>query len=1449
MLITHDCSLAQVRQRASIAGSSLSPSVATTSVHGSRPLRSSPLAGPAFSTLPSIISESSEESHAGAFGEPSHEHARSPTSSIVSHSPSVSASGYGTGYTSGNGSASVVEGEASSSSFSLSVSGNGHNYSAPPSRLSKSAGPVPTLNFFRRAATTSSHSTESQVSPQPAIPLPALTNAHGHYRSASLPSRSLYPTQQPAIPQIYLPGSPRPTSPTATLASSPSSHRESQSHRQRPSTSRDPTSNWLTSSPFGPAETPRFSRLALASPTVVMPLSAREYRKRKSSGFHGKGKESVSIGHVSFVDTTTKHVSMPLPASSGVSPSAETPRPASTGPERQPRPPSPLPPAASESKIGPSLSSRAKHSPKQPRSRPTTPRRPPSPQIPYSVSPKSSTNTFFSVASSSLAESEVVFPSGNNNDNTTIRDPASNGEIDCIVLPAARPRPQPRRNKSFPDRRSGSARLSLVDAMNRLSQDGSLNRLSAVSQTNSLNRLSVLSQASGNTSFYDFSDVEKTNQENVSVVRTDQRASVVLRSQSLEDISSTLTRTRLETKRDTDRGRDVRTVCISENVDTIGQPTSPRRRKLTKSRPPHAPPRTLGSPLRALTILPWISRVAVGGKTNAGGRADDEVGDASSSRERVIESPANTLTRPKRISEGLSPITEGSTTREDEHLSTNDTAALSKNPVHDAANSVAGTPLRRRRRYTFQIISAPSFYRTKSDKAKSVCEPPAWAQSTELDRRKKLAKLKKRAEIRSSTDSAGATTGKLDSANLLVPPGSSLPAAATRLTGAVSSRARRATVCGPNNNMEAPAFSDSFGTTGGESTPSLTPSGSTMTTSSTATATALSSARLPTSSFVPRPSQLKECFTDTSEDDAQTGVNACPTHGQSGRPSLAVSPFTDTVDSTRPHVCTSPRPGSSSSTTTTATTTSYASLSTIAASAHSSSSSPFIVKEQEQVTQSEISQEMRPCALCGQPTLLTKPRGGPQDALHPMFTVPLVTVTASSASQVHLDRALSAVTKTSSHGRTAVLLPTSITKQRTKTKAEDAISAMSITPSFLPAGAGPDVQPMTVMNAPRTLSARHERVRPHTAPASTGDVAVRFAAAIRARKATELSKQLQMRLQYAKLKVEHGWQRQNLNEVENLYFHHSHLRSMRPSTVTKAQSGNVAATSIPIVNLNGSAAVAAIAVDDNPTPRLPTIPTAPECSSGLFAHPQTSKSPPVENRSPLSGSTPGGKSESSLATPSPHKQSRPEQADSSSQPLSDEFISATQPESQLSNAQKPTRPPSGFDLSDPAILARLAQLQAQPQLQSEFQSQPPSFPPLQPNQSQTVAPSQSFAPQSASFPMVQPTFAPPSTSQPQAGLTLPPSFPVQPPSTPTSNPMTTTMAVTSAPSALTYDSFWSTHSSNTGPTRALYRTHTGFSASATAAGHVAMLTPGGHAAVMTAEGVYVGGGVGRGVTG
>lgn len=43
-------------------------------------------------------------------------------------------------------------------------------------------------------------------------------------------------------------------------------------------------------------------------------------------------------------------------------------------------------------------------------------------------------------------------------------------------------------------------------------------------------------------------------------------------------------------------------------------------------------------------------------------------------------------------------------------------------------------------------------------------------------------------------------------------------------------------------------------------------------------------------------------------------------------------------------------------------------------------------------------------------------------------------------------------------------------------------------------------------------------------------------------KAQQLSRQLKTRLQFARLKVDYGWTRQSLNEVENLYFHLSRAR-------------------------------------------------------------------------------------------------------------------------------------------------------------------------------------------------------------------------------------------------------------------------------------------------------------------
>ncbi|KAH9941477.1 hypothetical protein B0H21DRAFT_824393 [Amylocystis lapponica] len=62
----------------------------------------------------------------------------------------------------------------------------------------------------------------------------------------------------------------------------------------------------------------------------------------------------------------------------------------------------------------------------------------------------------------------------------------------------------------------------------------------------------------------------------------------------------------------------------------------------------------------------------------------------------------------------------------------------------------------------------------------------------------------------------------------------------------------------------------------------------------------------------------------------------------------------------------------------------------------------------------------------------------------------------------------------------------------------------------------------------------------------------------------QLSGQLRLRLQYAKLKVEHGWQRQNLNEVENLYFRHTQMHRPLPAVGhrnIRALWENVASTS------------------------------------------------------------------------------------------------------------------------------------------------------------------------------------------------------------------------------------------------------------------------------------------------
>ncbi|KAF9224686.1 hypothetical protein BS17DRAFT_44457 [Gyrodon lividus] len=1214
---------AQARIRASIPGSTWSPSVSGAMMHSSRPWRSSPLAGPAFSTLPSIISESSEDSHEEVGpSENSHSGLAHPpsSSSVVSHAASASGSGCGTGYTSGNGSA-LAEGDASTSSISLSTSANGtsssqghpntQSHRLEPARLSKSTGAIPTPGFFRRTPFTSEVSgNKTSISAQPVPPPRARTSSHRHSRSASLPSRSTSPPpQHSGIPQTYSPAFSRPISPT--------SHTDGQHLKQAPSTSRDPASNWMSSSPFGPATTPKFSRLAMASPSVVMPLSAKEYRKRKARESYGKGNDKelpVPPNHVSFADNVIKRSSMPLPQSRSGPPPAEPPRstptkaapsssvpPSSPGasqprpdPESAPQrlyglrssPPAPAVPEPRNRPPSPSSVQSRPSSPKHTRSRPTHPRRSPSPPSQQPLSQKSSTNTFLSFAPSS-SEDEATFPS--KAFNTATPDPASsssaNEDPDPNALPAARPRPHSRRRKSYPDRRSGGARLSFVDAMNRLSEEVPPNRLSIVSQTNSMNRHSVVSQASGNTLFYDF--VESGQEENEFAEDEDQRGgenhrTSALHTQSLEDLSSTLTRTGIEaaqrdfgTSADIDEHggqRNVRMVRIADNVE-VSLPPGPRRRKLTKTRPPSMSVRDSKQQAqeRRSSLLPWISKGWGDGKGGAEGWASGERGRASLTNEGSRSSPSKGVGSTSVNGAppfALSPVTQDPSSYTESQSTAN--GAPAKKTAHDVSTSKQddeelSTPPRRARRYTFQFIPAPSFHRTKREKSKIVPDlsMPLGYQSGNMGKKKG----KKGVESGFGTDSTSTVT--LGSQSTLVPsaisfsslhdPSTATPSRPSRASAAPVSRS--VDVLTTAKDFDTVAFSRSFGTRGGDSTPSLSTSGSTTTTSSSAPGTFPSFVRHPTEPFVARPPMLKGCFTDTCEDDSEgvtvNQTHLCVRHNHRGRRPLSVMVETlkeDSVDNERlhPHSRSLSRPGTSSSTATTATSTSYVSFSTMPASTASSSSpssspspspspSPSITEEPLPTEKpSEVSQgptETHPCALCGHPApvsvVLAKTPTAPQEngsgsEIHPMFAVPLVTITGSSASQVDLLTSNTPPARTiglSSNSHIPILptaravitgsrgtgvgtAPATVWCQQASTpKSERSVDV------GMASGASGKV-PVLVPNAvarsvangakaghlPSPLpTSRLKRPRPQTAPAGTGDAAFKFAEAIRAR--------------------------------------------------------------------------------------------------------------------------------------------------------------------------------------------------------------------------------------------------------------------------------------------------------------------------------------------------------------
>lgn len=234
---------------------------------------------------------------------------------------------------------------------------------------------------------------------------------------------------------------------------------------------------------------------------------------------------------------------------------------------------------------------------------------------------------------------------------------------------------------------------------------------------------------------------------------------------------------------------------------------------------------------------------------------------------------------------------------------------------------------------------------------------------------------------------------------------------------------------------------------------------------------------------------------------------------------------------------------------------------------------------------------------------------------------------------------------------------------------------------------------------------------------------------------------------------------------------------------------------------------------------------------------RASKSPVVSNAAILRDpSTIASKS----ATP-PLLESAPSQE--SSQPTPTPVLLHTQSDSsspQPPNLSATSLSHRSLDFSDPATIQKFTQAQSQPQSQSTPQSQNQIPTPNQAHSQSQPQPYNPYMPVTRQSSQPQPN---PFTPQPPPQYSFTQSYQASSVQNQT-NPQT----ALSQPSSnsqppfgngngpLTYDSFWSTHAS----AGSMYRTHTGFTASATPTGHLAMITPGGHAAVMTAEGVYVG---------
>ena len=1007
-----------------------------------RPWRSSPLV---FSTLPPIISESSEESHENERGRSeSARDLRSPSSSSLG-SFSASASGYGSRNASGS---ALVDGEASTSSVSLVAStgahgtsssqghGSSQSHSKRPARLSKSWGRRTTLAWDVLPAPR--NVSDVSITPPPR----ARTLSHGHSRPASFPVHPVALT--PSMPPTYSRASPLPPS-------------EANTTKQPPSQSRDPDSNWMSSSPFGPAEAPKFSRLAMASPRVVMPLSAKQYRKQKARESIGKDKEKeppTSSNRVSFVDNALPasqspngvplvKVSPPPLGDVHQPPGDHSPvdRRGQPQPQVDPLSPQPLPQAPTSPHPPPPK-------PKRPRSRPNTPPRSSPLATHPPISPKSSSGTFYSVASSS----------------------------DDDTVPPARPRPRPHRRKSVPDRLSNGARLSLLEAMNRLTEGAAMHRLSSVSQTDGANRFSVASQASGHTLFYDVAESEQGGGNgNRNAVGGGPRNSIS-HTQSLEDLSSALARTGIEVVHpagdvgpgvpldDERKGkRNVRMVRISDIVE-VSPPPVTRRRKLTKSRAGStrgsasasvpgagagpAPGTEMAKEVKAqpqpqtqerrTSLLPWRSKGSGDNKGSAVGAGSVP---PASGGESGASTPTKGLVQPSVItvpaspSQPPSPIATGSAHVES-HSKLKSNGSPAKKTVFDTplSNSTTApipnpesppsTPPRQSRRSTFSFLPSPPFRRSKREKSNTA---PS-VIDIGLDQNTKG----KPKGVESGTDSTSTSIRTITqgSQSTLTPASPGVYDLTTLASSGGLSGSGRDT--GSSVPMLRRVNAQEMATAGtpsqsewegkGDSTPSLITNGSTATSSSVPGTPSFVRLGGDGESFTPRPSALKESFTDTSEEDSEGMHGGGRTSRMGMRRRQEQSPLARAGGGweiseegeryLRPSARPGSRPGTASSTVTTATEGSYMSFSTIPASTTSSPSTsrsesppPMVGDKRDRVVSMSLcgdgDEDVHGCTLCGHPptspsvSLPPSPTRGPDlPGMHPMFTVPLITVPA-----------------------------------------------------------------------------------------------------------------------------------------------------------------------------------------------------------------------------------------------------------------------------------------------------------------------------------------------------------------------------------------------------------------------------------------------------------------------